>query len=181
MSTVVSQRNKKNHRLIAWLLVTVVVMFAFCFAMVPLYEKICNEIGLLGKTTNQRVRVSNFSSEDLTRSIEVDMVSHVSTQIHWDFYPLTTKVNVHPGQVKRVDFYAKNRDDKTIVSKTVFSVTPSIAAPYVKKAECFTFKPQTLAAGAITTLPTIFFIDKDLPKSVTKISLSYALFDTNAK
>jgi cytochrome c oxidase assembly protein subunit 11 len=51
------------------------------------------------------------------------------------------------------------------------------SARYFQKLECFCFKQQVLAAGETRRFPVVFFIDPDLPKDVTQITLSYTFFE----
>jgi cytochrome c oxidase assembly protein subunit 11 len=42
---------------------------------------------------------------------------------------------------------------------------------------CFCFDRQPLEAGADTQMPLLFFVDPQLPKHISTITLSYALYD----
>jgi cytochrome c oxidase assembly protein subunit 11 len=56
-------------------------------------------------------------------------------------------------------------------------VSPARAADYLNKIECFCFQKQPLQAGEAKEFPLVFFIDPDLPEDITKLTLSYTLFD----
>jgi cytochrome c oxidase assembly protein subunit 11 len=64
-----------------------------------------------------------------------------------------------------------------MVAQAVPSVTPSEAAQYLHKVNCFCFDRQPLDAGADTEMPLVFVVDPELPKHITTITLSYALYD----
>ena len=64
-----------------------------------------------------------------------------------------------------------------MVAQAVPSVTPSEAAPYLHKVNCFCFDRQPLEAGADTEMPLLFVVDPKLPEHIPTITLSYALYD----
>jgi len=173
MATVV----KKNTALIAGLLITVAIMFGFCFALVPFYDAFCKATGLLGKTTDQRVRIDSFATIDTTRTIAVEIVANVNSRLHLAFSPNIKRTTLHPGQVQTIEFFAQNLMNRSVTTQTIFSVSPFEAAKYIKKAECFSFSPQILAAGQSAELPSVFFIDKDLPAEIKRITISYSVLD----
>jgi len=74
-------------------------------------------------------------------------------------------------------FYARNTANTTITAQAVPSVTPSRAAQYLHKTECFCFEQQRLASGESLDMPLRFIIDRDLPEDITTITLSYTLYD----
>jgi cytochrome c oxidase assembly protein subunit 11 len=95
----------------------------------------------------------------------------------WDFSPRVTEVVVHPGEAKAVTFYAKNRTSKNMVAQAIPNLTPFSATNYFHKTECFCFNQQPLNAWDEIDMPLVFIVDKDIPKSVNTITLSYTLFD----
>jgi cytochrome c oxidase assembly protein subunit 11 len=64
-----------------------------------------------------------------------------------------------------------------MAGQAIPSYAPQQSAPYFQKLECFCFKQQVLAAGETRRFPVVFFIDPDLPKDVTQITLSYTFFE----
>lgn len=64
-----------------------------------------------------------------------------------------------------------------MVSQAIPSLVPSRAAEYFHKTECFCFNQQPLAAGANADLALQFIVDRDLPKDIHVITLSYTIFD----
>ena len=93
-------------------------MFAFCFAMVPLYSLICKSTGI--NTSSPNDLLSPISAEsasskgvDLSREVTIQFVATNHMGLPWDFYPRTKWVKIHPGENAKVFFYAKNTTDKT--------------------------------------------------------------------
>jgi cytochrome c oxidase assembly protein subunit 11 len=64
-----------------------------------------------------------------------------------------------------------------MIAQAIPSVTPSRAAGYFHKTECFCFNQQPLDGLASTEMPLQFVVDQDLPKDIRTITLSYTLFD----
>jgi cytochrome c oxidase assembly protein subunit 11 len=157
-------------------LVGAIAMFAFAiFVMPPLYDVFCEITGIGGKTAGPYVAQS--AGVDESRTVKVQFVTTNNADMNWDFAPEQFEVKVHPGQPTPVKFLARNVTDRDMVAQAIPSVAPSNAARYFQKTECFCFNRQPLAAGESAELPVVFIVDRDLPRSVNTITLSYTLFD----
>jgi len=174
-----SQTNKNNtKRLVKRLAFAVVGMFGFGFALVPLYDVICDITGLNGKTGDQVVAVEpSGNSEVSDRLITVQFLGQNAAGMDWIFSANDTQVKVHPGEVKVVSYHAENPHSYAMVGQAIPSVAPSEAAQYLKKLECFCFQEQPLEAGEKVDMGIRFFIDESIPEHITKLTLSYSLFD----
>jgi cytochrome c oxidase assembly protein subunit 11 len=178
--------DKKAHRkIIAITMTVVVVMFAFCFAMVPLYSLICKTIGTNTSRPDSGL-LTAVSAEikeppDLSRYITVQFVTVNHNGMPWEFYPRAKSIEVHPGENKTVYFYAKNTTGKTMTVQAIPSMTPTESISYFHKIQCFCFNQQTLKAQESKEMPMIFRIDKTIPKEIRVITLAYTLFDTTPK
>jgi len=86
-------------------------------------------------------------------------------------------MEVHPGELNEVIFFAKNPSKFEIIGQTVPSVSPGEAALYLNKTECFCFDQQKLIAGEEVEMPMKFYIDADIPEDITRLTLSYQLFN----
>lgn len=171
---------QKNAKTIRWMVLLVVGMFGFGFAMVPLYSLLCSVTGLNGTNTG-RVQESRVSTTkvDYSRTITVQFDSTTNADLPWDFYPTIKNITVHPGEIKEVTYFAKNNSDKTIIAQAIPGITPWQATTYFNKAECFCFKKQELKPGEGKKMPLKFIIDAKLPKDLKTITLSYTFMDTN--
>jgi cytochrome c oxidase assembly protein subunit 11 len=152
-------------------------MFAFGYALVPLYNALCIVTGLNGKTATIATKLKDQPAVDLSRSVSVELVGTVNSRLPWDFAPVTPSLSVHPGAVQKVEFRARNNLPTPVVGRAVPSVAPGTAAKYFKKIECFCFDLQTLAGHEEKRMTVRFYIDPELPKSVTTVTLSYTFFD----
>ena len=170
---------KKVKVSVRYLMVLVLGMFGFGFAMVPLYDLLCSATGLNGSTTG-RVKAENLSGlVDYSRTITVEFDSTRNADLPWDFYPVVKKVTVHPGEIKDVSYFARNKSDRTIIAQAIPGITPWQATSYFNKTECFCFKQQTLKPGESKEMPLRFVIDTNLPKGFNTITLSYTFMDTD--
>jgi cytochrome c oxidase assembly protein subunit 11 len=158
------------------LLLVVVGMFSFVFALVPLYDVLCDLTGLNGKTRNEREQVVD-SGPDLSRTVTVEFLASVNESMPWDFHPSVTRMTVHPGEVHQTSFYARNRTAGAMTGQAIPSVTPGLAALHFKKTECFCFTEQEFAPGEGREMPLTFMVDRGLPEDITTLTLAYTFFD----
>ena len=152
-------------------------MFGFGFAMVPLYNVFCKVTGLNGKTDPNPYKVAADVKVDTSREIKVQFVATKNAGMTWDFAPSTPQITVHPGQVGELEFIARNPTDKRIIGQAIPSVTPFEATNFLHKVECFCFTTQTLNPLEEKVMPLRVIVDQELPKHITKLTLSYTLFD----
>jgi len=171
----------KQKRLYVLLGGLVIGMFAFGYALVPLYSALCSTLGINGKTGGAVNYDESKAYIDKKRWITVEFVTNNNQQLPWEFRANTFKVKIHPGQMEKVTFYAKNLTNKAMTVQAIPSVTPGIAAKYLKKTECFCFTHQTLDGQTARDMPVLFHLDTELPKYIKTITLSYTLFDVTNK
>ncbi len=171
-------QQKKHKRLLIISGLIVILMFGFCFALVPLYNVFCKLTGVNGKTSLQPASYTENKIEiDKSRLITVEFVTTRNEALPWKFYPLQKKIEMHPGEQKKIAYFAMNNSPKTMTIQAIPSVTPGVAAQYLKKTECFCFRQQTLRSGESKTMPVVFHLDPKLPKEISVITLSYTIFD----
>lgn len=150
-------------------------MFAFAFALVPLYDVFCQVTGLNGKVDNTAKAI--LSEEvDASRYINVQFVTRSGSGLPWRLDVENRQVQVHPGQATEVDFTFSNLGGKTITGRAIPSVSPSEASPYLRKVQCFCFEEQRLEAGERVTMPLVFQLTRDLPANVHTVTLVYTLY-----
>lgn len=170
--------SKKHHKLVFILSLLVVGMFAFGFALVPIYNSLCRALNINGKTNATAIAYDASKTRVvLERTITVEFVATKAGSVPWAFYPKTHKIKVHPGEIAKLAFYAENTTNHRMTVQAIPSVTPGIAAKYLKKTECFCFTQQTLNGHEAMDMPLLFHVDEDLPAKVKTITLAYTLFD----
>ena len=159
------------------LVVVAMMMFAFVFVvMVPLYNVLCDALGINGKTSGQAY-TSVPAAVDESRTVTIQCVATNNEGMPWEFGPSTTAMQVHPGAVNDTVFYARNPMPQAMVAQAIPSVSPARAAEYFHKTECFCFNQQPLDGKTAANMPLQFIIDQDLPRDIKTITLSYTIFD----
>ena len=164
---------RDNRTMLAKLVVIVVAMFGFGYALVPFYEKICEVTGL--RDIARPDAVTN-TQVDATREVRIELDSNVR-RLPWQFRALTPVVAVHPGEVREVMFEIVNTTDRPLTGQAVPSYGPQQAGQYFRKLECFCFARQTLQPGERRQMPVVFVIDTALPADIATITLSYTFFE----
>ncbi len=166
-----------NRTLLRKLVVVAAVMFGFGWALVPIYRKICEVTGvnlLTGKDAAVEAKLKN-TQVDTSREVVVEF--DANRQGPWRFKPRVNHMKVHPGELVTIEYDLVNLEDRAMAGQAIPSYAPMQASRYFNKVECFCFKQQTLAAGETRQFPVVFFVDPELPKDVTQITLSYTFFE----
>lgn len=186
----INQPQKSKHlKLVGTLLASVFVMFLFAFALVPIYNTLCKQLGVNGKVNALSVREKNAIDKTVNldasiakgEPVEVQFVSTLNASVPWKFYPNTQKITMYRGDKVKLSFYAENTTNDKMIVQAIPNVTPGLAAAYIKKTECFCFQRQTLNGHEAMNMPLIFYLDKGLPKKIKTVTLSYTLFDVTKK
>lgn len=170
---------KKHTVLVGGLVAIVLGMFGFGFALVPIYNSLCKALSINGKITLAPTSVAQDLKADQTREVLVQFVATKNGSVPWAFYPKIQTIKVHPGEMATLSFYAENKTNHQMTVQATPSVTPGIAAKYIKKTECFCFTQQTLNGHEAMDMPLIFHLDTDLPKDIKTLTLAYTLFDVS--
>jgi cytochrome c oxidase assembly protein subunit 11 len=172
--------NKPNSKLLILLVGIVLGMFAFGFALVPIYNSLCKNLGINGKVELVSKAVSSEAMEK-ERLLDIEFVATNNASVPWNFYPMIKRVKIHPGEMYKLSFYAENKTNNKMIVQAIPSITPGIAAKYLKKTECFCFTQQSLNGHEAMYMPLLFHVDKALPKNIKTITLSYTLFDITGR
>jgi cytochrome c oxidase assembly protein subunit 11 len=171
-----------DRQMVAKLLVVTVAMFGFGYALVPLYKHICAALGInvlsLGENGGKRERPAN-TQIDTSRSITIEFDANAHGP--WEFKPAVNAVQVHPGELATVMYEFRNKQGRAMVAQAIPSYAPHQAASHFNKLECFCFNEYTLKPGEAKQWPVVFYVDSQLPKDVTTITLSYTFFEVGGK
>ncbi|WP_408593959.1 cytochrome c oxidase assembly protein [Limnohabitans sp.] len=181
----VNMRN--NLLMLRKLLIVAAGMFAFGYALVPMYKAICEFTGInilaLGEreipgTGSARAKLTN-TQVDTSRTITVEFDANARGP--WLFKPAQSSVQVHPGEMTTIMYEFQNVQDRVMSAQAIPSYAPRQAAAHFNKLECFCFNQYTLAPGEKKQWPVVFVIDPKLSKNVTTITLSYTFFEVGSK
>ena len=179
MNSTPSSRQTANRRLAIKLALVTVAMFAFGYALSPMYDLICRTVGISGKTGRTDVPAVAALPVDMSRTVTVEFTGLATTGLPWEFRPLTKKLEMHPGETAEVKYLARNMADEALTGQAIPSVSPFESAPHFKKIECFCFTQQTLKPGETREMPVRFTVDAGLDRDVHTITLSYSFFNTD--
>jgi len=157
------------------LIIISIGMFAFAFALVPLYDVFCDLTGLNGKPSLEQAQQSSVIEQ--TRDVSVSFTTHAQSGAPFEVKSKEYSVVVKPGEMREVVFSAKNSSELDKVMQAVPSVSPGKAAKYLHKMACFCFDQQPLKAGEELEFKLLFYVDTTLPSDVEELTLSYTVFD----
>jgi cytochrome c oxidase assembly protein subunit 11 len=150
--------------------------FAFGFALVPLYDVICDVTGY-GDRSRLVEAAEVTEAPDESRTVTIELVSTAPTVGAWEFRPQAGKLTVHPGRIYEAKFIARNLREQPVTAQAIPSVAPLQATQYFHKTECFCFTPQPFAAGEERDLTVRFIVDPKLPPNIDRLTLGYAMYD----
>ena len=165
------------HKLVAGkMLLLAVGMFGYGYMMVPIYDIICDITGLNGKTGRVSTAEAQQQLVAEDRWITVEFVANVNSSGSWEFRPNQKEIRVKPGQLYKATYFAQNLLSVDVVGQATPSVSPSAAAPYFNKTECFCFTRQEFEANSTKDMPLTFIIDHKIPRNIDRVTLSYTFF-----
>jgi len=174
-----------NLRMVGKLIVVAALMFAFGYALVPVYRAICTALGINVLSVSERAVPGNSTADgtntqvDRSRTITVEFDANARGV--WHFKPMLRSVDVHPGELATVVYEFTNTQSRAMAAQAIPSYAPKQASPHFNKLECFCFNEYVLQPGESKQWPVVFVIDPKLPKDVTTITLSYTFFEVGGK
>lgn len=170
-----------NLRMLGKLMVLVVGMFAFGYAMIPLYKRICEVTGInilaLGETRVPGASSRAAANTQVDRSRTITVEFDANARGPWHFRPAVRSVQVHPGELATVMYEFQNVQPRRMAAQAVPSYAPRQSAAHFNKLQCFCFNQYTLEPGEKKEWPVAFVVDPKLPRDVTTITLSYTFFE----
>lgn len=176
------ERRRKIARTSRRLVLAAVVMFGFGFALVPLYNVLCEAVGLNGKAATLNTANAGAAAEvgaggTDRREITVEFVANTNADLRWEFRPSVARMKVRVGEPAETIYLVRNLAGRAVTGQAIPSVAPGPAAKHFHKIECFCFTQQTLAAGEQKDMKVRFKVDPALPADVRTVTLSYTFFD----
>ena len=151
-----------------------ILMFGFAFAMVPLYDILCEITGFNGTTGTVDSELQYEVDEN--RLVEVSFFASTMPGFPVQFGPKVTSMDVVPGKFYTTTYIAKNNTDFEVIGQAVPSVAPTDAALYFKKLECFCFTRQVFKPHEEVEMTLRFVIEPEMDMNIQDVSLSYNFF-----
>ena len=157
-------------------------MFAFGFAMVPLYNLLCQVTGVQSVAIRSNIgpTLAVGTTKDGKREVVVKFDTSVHPNLPWEFAAVEHRLLVTPGEMYEVIFKARNRSSSQVVGQAIPSVVPWQATPYFNKIECFCFNRQLLDGGESADMPLRFIVSPDLPEGINSLTLAYNFMKLDA-
>ncbi len=149
-------------------------MFGFGFALIPVYDVFCD---LTGLNRDAAQALANNTQVDFSRRVRIELVANVQDGAVWRFGAPSRPVDAHPGQLVRVEYELENLTGRPLVGRAVPSYGPAAAAAHFRKIDCFCFREQRLAPHEKIRLPVLFVLDKNVPRDLGVVTLSYTFFE----
>jgi len=176
------ERQRAIARTTRRLLLAAGLMFGFGFALVPLYNVMCEVVGLNGKSSNLTGAASApqdpvSQPPGVGRKVTVEFVANTNADLAWDFQPKVARMKVRVGETAEAVYVARNRAAHEVTGQAIPSVAPGLAAKHFHKIECFCFTEQKLAAGEQKDMTVRFRIDPQINGDVRTVTLAYTFFD----
>lgn len=176
-----TKQRSANRRLSLRLTVVVVAMFGFGYTILPLlYDAVCELTGLGGRpAVAQESQLSGVVDAD--RLVTVQFLGTVNSALPWEVRPTVTKMRINPGRIYDATYFARNLSSNGTVGTATPTITPTKAAPYFTKTECFCFSEQKFEGGEGREMPVRFVVGAGLPPEIHTITLSYTFFNAAAR
>ena len=150
--------------------------FAFGFALIPLYDVLCDITGFGNQKALSQQRLTVEEPDD-SRTITVDFIADLPSVGNWEFRPSVGSMKIHPGRLYETEFTARNLTGQDTIAQAIPNIAPGQAAGYFRKTECFCFTPQKFLADEARPMVVRFVVDPAIPRSVDRITLSYTFYD----
>lgn len=168
------EQKQANQQMLIRLLIVVPLMFAFGYALVPLYKTLCEVTGINSLTNKFDYPTPKNTQIDRSRTVTVEFDANPRNTLL--FRPTQRSIRVHPGELAQVMYQVTNTEAQAITAQAIPSYAPIQAGRYFNKLDCFCFTQQKLQPHEIKQMPVVFIIDPNLPKDVQTITLSYTFF-----
>ena len=163
---------RRNASLTRRLLLMTAGSFAFGFALVPLYDVICDIAGI-------RVNAAPSGAVETAaaaREVTLEFVSVLAPGSDWELMPAASAITVVPGRLQEAHFRIRSHAGRPATGQAIPSVAPAYAARYLQKTECFCFTPQHFGALEEREFTVRFIIDPRLPPQVDRMTLAYSMY-----
>lgn len=168
--------DKKNSRLAVKLVLFAAMMFGFGYALVPLYNVLCDLVGQNAKVETVAKQETAFQPEQ-NREVTVEFLTSLNRSVPMAFKAETSSLKVHPGQYYSVGFYAKNLSNRRLKVRAVATYAPGQVKEYVTKVICFCELEQIFEPNEEKNMTVRLVVDPKLPERYKTITLSYTFFE----
>ena len=167
------ETRRQNRSLVRSLLLMVAGSFVFGFALIPLYDVICEAAGIKVNDAPSKIQASDAGEG---RKVTLEFMSLLAPGSEFELVPETREMTLQPGRLYEAKFKVRSNATVPVVAQAVPSVAPITTSRYLQKTECFCFTPQTFAAAEEREFVVRFIIDPGLPEQVDRMTLAYSMY-----
>lgn len=172
----------RNRRVLFVTLGVIAGMIGLVSYAPTLYQMFCALTGYGGtvqRATAPATPSAAMAATEPTVTILFD--ANVAPGMPWTFRPEQRQVKAKFGEPVRINYFARNDSDETVVGRAIFNVTPYKAAPYFFKIQCFCFTDEKLGPHQSAEMPVVLYVDDQILKDpntvdVHQITLSYTFY-----
>ena len=142
---------RENFRMVRKLVVVAAGMFAFGYALVPIYKSICELTGINILALGDRNIPG--ATPDMPANTQVDTSRTITVEFDanargpWEFKPAKRSLQVHPGELATVMYEFPNVQNRRMSAQAIPSYPPQQAGAHFQQLECFCFHQYTLEPG----------------------------------
>src|SRR5690242_11256899 len=114
---------RANRSLLVKLLLFTVGAFGFGYALIPLYDVLCDVTGFGNERRLAQKSVVNVKPDE-KREIVVEFLAELPSVGNWEFKTVVARMTVHPGQLYTADFIAKTLTGRDSMAQAVLGIAP---------------------------------------------------------
>ena len=149
-------------------------MFLFGYALVPLYYRFCEAMGIETASPTVLAELRTVASAPARElRVEFDANSHNDIVA---MRPAERAIALATGSAYKITYRITNLTEEPVTGRAVPAYSPQRAAQWVNKVYCFCFEELRLEPGATMEAPVVFVIDRELPQEIPAVALSYTFY-----
>ena len=149
-------------------LIAALLMFAFGYALIPLYYKFCKVFGIDFATSDTYEQIVPPDAREMY--VAFDANSH-NTVI--SIRPVQRVATLNTGTAYSITYEIQNLTDTHIKGTAYPSYTPARVANWFTKLQCFCFDEIDLKPRETYRAPVVFILERDTPTDIYEVALSY--------
>ena len=153
---------------------SIVGMFGFGYALVPIYNIVCEALGINGKVQ----LTAELETEEAIAPFDVSLrLFAQAADAGWQIEALEPSKQIETQQQYTVYYQITNQLNVARSGRAVPNINPIAAAGSVKKIQCFCMDILAFNPGESKQVSVTFFLDAHMSPKIEEVSLGYSMFD----
>lgn len=145
------------------------LMFAFGYAMIPLYYRVCAALGI---TTALDTTLAATATPPPVRELRLEFDANSHNDLI-AMRPVQRIARMSTGTAYTLTYEITNLTATPLAGTAIPSYLPARAAAWFTKLQCFCFNELHLAPHETLRAPVVFLLERDLPSDIETVALSY--------